>query len=667
MVQSCGTRQFLHMSTAALSSGNSWPSLYTPTAMYRWVYRVLSGCGLAIMQRRLSRSYNIPGMPGTSNSAAVATAVMAGGLTTLGMRLRFNMCSCIWLRLPKSLCTSASLLPDTVRLRALHSSLSLTTGSLLRSSIFHICGYKYIGRQSKMEVDICCGTFPWSVIGLAIAGDKTRSVFDVALRGLFFTADAQAEHLRYSGGSLDERVAHCRAVRTREDQRALEHHIYMVARAYMAQHSVSLGVRIACGQYPHILERALARRLRCSRFASESEALSFYARALTLFSQDPLAMPLGTSPHVTREQVNNILAHVPASPGVTMVPDEVRRCPEEVGRHLFVTHIRDIAAAKVRANDHDLLQSMLEYAAGQCNRTPLDAAEAMRRLMAPDRAAETAVLTEDLRVMTLQQKLPLGVAAPFMPLHLSDPTLYLSSVDQINQAQAAANKGRRSLSCDDTLDPFVYKGTVWRNILDAATYWVCYRMDPLLTPDMYSVLTGTVQRQEVYNNIFNRTFDAKLQARLTAAATAKYQAPSEQALLYSLFDRVHNLTIVCRTGNSLLDNLIIRAFMAAAHAPTATTPISINDSDLSTTTLVRAWLQNVCSTHRKHYTAMAPPRPPTRGEVAAMRHCTCPTDMFGVILRLWQRTISSTTLTAFAEYLCERYIDANRVTRQMRQ
>ncbi|AAX82395.1 hypothetical protein ORF095R [Spotted knifejaw iridovirus] len=104
--------------------------------MYRWAYKVLSGCGLAIMQRRLSRSYNIPGMSGTSNSPAVATAVMAGGLTTLGMRLRFNMCSCIWLRLPKSLCTSASLLPDTVRLRALHSSLSLTTGSLLRSSIF---------------------------------------------------------------------------------------------------------------------------------------------------------------------------------------------------------------------------------------------------------------------------------------------------------------------------------------------------------------------------------------------------------------------------------------------------------------------------------------------------------------------------------------------------
>ncbi|ADE34425.1 ORF81R [Turbot reddish body iridovirus] len=75
-------------------------------------------------------------MSGTSNSPPVATAVMAGGLTTLGMRLRFNMCSCIWLRLPKSLCTSASLLPDTVRLRALHSSLSLTTGSLLRSSIF---------------------------------------------------------------------------------------------------------------------------------------------------------------------------------------------------------------------------------------------------------------------------------------------------------------------------------------------------------------------------------------------------------------------------------------------------------------------------------------------------------------------------------------------------
>ncbi|UNA01384.1 hypothetical protein [Red seabream iridovirus] len=523
-----------------------------------------------------------------------------------------------------------------------------------------------------MEVDICCGTFPWSVISLANAGDKTRSVFDVALRGLFFTADAQAEHLRYSGGGLDERVAHCRAVRTREDQRALEQQIYMVARAYMAQHSVSLGVRIACGQYPHILERALARRLRCSRFVTESEALSFYARAMALFSQDPLAMPLGTSPHVTREQVNNILAHVAASPGVTSVPDEVRRCPEEVGRHLFVTHIRDIAAAKARANDHNLLQTMLEYAARQCNRTPLDAAEAMRRLMAPDRAAEAAVLTEDLRVMTLQQKLPLGVAAPFMPLHLSDPTLYLSSIDEINQAQAAANKGRRPLACDDTLDPFVYKGTVWRNILDAATYWVCNRMDPLLTPDMYWVLTSTMQRQEVYTNIFNRTFDAKLQARLTAAATAKYQAPSERALLYSLFDRsrVHNLTIVCRTGNSLLDNLIIRAFMAAtyaSHAPTATAPIVINDSDLSTTSLVRAWLQNVCSTHRKHYTAMAAPRPPTRGEVAAMRHCMCPADMFGVILRLWQRMISSTTLTAFAEYLCERYIDANRVTRQMQQ
>ncbi|ADE34426.1 ORF82R [Turbot reddish body iridovirus] len=516
-----------------------------------------------------------------------------------------------------------------------------------------------------MEVDICCGTFPWSVIGLAVAGDKTRSVFDVALRGLFFTADAQAEHLRYSGGSLDERVVHCRAVRMREDQRALEQHIYTVARAYMAQHSVSLGVRIACGQYPHILERALARRLRCSWFVTESEALSFYARAMALFSQDPLAMPLGTSPHVTREQVNNILAHVPASPGVTTVPDEVRRCPEEVGRYLFVTHVRDIAAAKARANDHDLLQTMLEYAAMQCNRTPLDAAEAMRRLMAPDRAAEAAVLTEDLRVMTLQQKLPSGVAAPFMPLHLSDPTLYLSSIDEINQAQAAANnKGRRPLACDDTLDPFVYKGTVWRNILDAATYWVCYRMDPLLTPDMYLVLTGTMQRQEVYNNIFNRTFDAKLQARLTAAATAKYQAPSEQALLYSLFDRsrVHNLTIVCRTGNSLLDNLIIRAFMSATYASraaTAAAPIGINDSDLSSTSLVRAWLQNVCSTHRKHYTAMAAPRPPTRGEVAAMRHCMCPADMFGVILRLWQRMISSTTLTAFAEYLCERYIDAN--------
>lgn len=552
-----------------------------------------------------------------------------------------------------------------------------------------------------MEIDLSKASFPWTLLSVMqepavmTQGAVVRTVFDQACDAMFFTNHFQTEFMRHS--MTPDKYNLCKTMRRNEDDHYLREQVYEAAKTKLIQHEQLLdNIRVEAGDagqreslttaVDHARDHFSKKRGRI--LINSREAQLYYSKAVALFARDELALPLYKITHVTKSMVSRILANEPIPDKlIAVVPDEVRKCPAEVGRYLFLKNANNRAAVKLEGFKQYLLEGMLSYVARMEGMSYDRVQEALNELSA-NRIREGQDIREDLYLLWVQSKLPADfIANESFSYHLLDPLEYLSKLDQIKNPRLPSKfKGPKTAQNvatltvdDDGENPFFFKEHKWTNIMDAALYMVCKRMDRGITFETYVQLKQTTQSiGQLYNIVFNTNFKDKFTRNIRTFMARKYAMnPSIYVLMKTARDASYNGRLVCRTGDTELDSIITTVANDLAKDKTLYDGLywggfseQLNLDDLTDNALTNAWLSEMC-THRSDtadvhhgYSGRPAKRPPSENETRLFTTFECSKRMslgWARVIGAWTRPqlLRVRTTGEFVHYLCRHYITQN--------
>ncbi|QCQ67791.1 hypothetical protein ECIV_ORF36 [European chub iridovirus] len=554
-----------------------------------------------------------------------------------------------------------------------------------------------------MEIDLSKASFPWTLLSVMqepavmTQGAVVRTVLDQACDAMFFTNHFQTEFMRHS--MTPDKYNLCKTMRRNEDDHYLREQLYEAAKTKLIQHEQLLNnitVEISDASQRESLTTAIdhARdhfsKKRGRILMNNREAQLYYSKAVALFARDELALPMYKIPHVTKSMVSRILTNEPIPDKlIAVVPDEVRKCPAEVGRYLFLKNANNRAVVKLKGFKQYLLEGMLSYVARMEGMSYDRVQEALNELRT-SRIREGQDISEDLYLLWVQSKLPQDfIANESFSYHLLDPLEYLSKLDQIKnphlpstfkESKTSNNVAHATLTMDDDVEnPFFFKEHKWTNIMDAALYMVCKRMDRGITFETYAQLKQNTQSiGQLYNIVFKANFKDKFTRNVRTFMSRKYAMnPSLYVLMKTATDAKYKGRLVCKTGDAELDSIITTVANGLAKDKTlydglysACVSEKLNLDDLTDNALTNAWLSEMC-THRSDtadvhhgYSVCPATRPPCENETRLFTTFECSKRMsvgWARVIGTWTRPqlLRVRTTGEFVHYLCRHYITGN--------